>query len=174
MRFRRPRLVERTREGTFVLHVSDDIVELLRNLAEQLDPLLDDPSADPGLRRLFPPAHAEDVLAEAAWQIEQGAQLRDSRRQALAALDRAAGDPMTEDELVAWVQGVNALRLVLAERLGVTGDEGEEEAAYAAAVAAAEGDDPERAEAARASVTTWVVYDHLGALVHAAVTALSD
>ncbi|HYI61987.1 MAG TPA: DUF2017 family protein [Acidimicrobiales bacterium] len=174
MRLRRRRLVERKRKGRFVLNLDDDAVDLIADLAGQLDPLLDDPSADPGLRRLFPPAHTEDVLAEAAWQIEQGGRLRDARRVALAALDQPPGTVLNEDELVAWMQGVNALRLVLAERLQVTSDPEQEQAELEAALAAAESDDDAVAEAGRRALQAWAVYQHLGLMVSDAVDALGD
>lgn len=174
MRLRRRRLVERQRSGTFVLTLDEDTVGLLTELASQLDEQLDDPSADPGLWRLFPPAHPEDLLAEAAWQIEQGDHLRDSRRRALAALSQPAGTTLTEDELVTWMHGVNALRLVLAERLRVSGDQHEEEAAIDAALAAAESDDEAVARAAQNALRAWTIYQALGVMVSDAVDALGD
>lgn len=174
MRFRRRRLVERGRRGTYVLRLDEEAVDLLSGLAGQLDPLLEDPSADQGLRRLFPPAHPDDVLAEAAWQIEQGGRLRDARRAALAVLDRPAGEALSEDELVMWVQGVNALRLVLAERLQVTSDPDQEQAELEAALAAAESEDDTLAEAGRRALQAWAVYQHLGLMVSDAVDALGD
>lgn len=174
MRLRRRRLIQRNRDGTFVLAFDDDVAEILADLGRQLDPLLEDPSADQGLRRLFPPAHPEDVLAEAAWEIEQGARLRDARREALAALDRPAGSTLSEDELVTWMQGVNALRLVLAERLGVGDDPDHEEQAIEAAVLAAESADPAEAAAGQDLLQAWTVYQHLGLVIADAVDALGD
>ena len=163
----------RRRDGTFVVRLDDDQAGLLRALAAQLDPLLDDPSADPTLRRLFPPAHEEDVLAEAAWQIEQGASLRDSRRRSLAALAHPPSEPMDEEAMVTWVQGINALRLVLAERIGVTSDEAEEDLVVALA-ALVDSDEQAEAEAARSVLATWQVYRLLGAMLEGAVDALDD
>lgn len=174
MRLRRRRLVERGRKGTFVLAIDEDTAELLVDLAEQLDEQLDDPSADPGLWRLFPPAHPEDLLAEAAWQIEQGDNLRDVRRKALAALEHPAGSNLTEDELITWMHGVNSLRLVLAERLRVGGDPHEEEAALEAALAAAESDDEILAKAGLNAIRAWTIYQNLGLMVSDAIDALGD
>ena len=167
-------MVTRRRDGTFALDLGDDERELLAALADQLDPLLEDPSADPGLRRLFPPAHPDDLLQEAAWQIEQGGELRDARRAALEVVRTAGTEPLTEDEVVAWLQGINALRLVLAERLEVDGDEDGEDAAVARAFAIA--DDPglpvEERERARRILGMWQVYQLLGVMVAHAVRAL--
>jgi hypothetical protein len=166
--------VSRRRDGTYVLRLDDAITGLLTALVDQLDPLLDDPTADRGLRRLFPPAHTDDVLAEAAWEIEQGGRLRDARRAALEVVRTAGGDPLTEDQLVAWVQGVNALRLVLAERLDVDGDEEVEIDSLERALALAEDPtaDPAERDEARRVVHMWQVYEVLGYLLHDAVEAL--
>ena len=166
--------VARKRDGTFVLRLDADEVELLASLAAQLDPLLDDSAANPVLRRLFPPAHTEDVLAEAAWQIEQGSSLRDSRRAALDTLRHPPGQPMSEDQLVAWMQGVNSLRLVLAERLGVGDDSDQERDLVTALSGLAAGDDEEAADQARQLLGAWQVYGLLGWMVDGAVTALGD
>lgn len=169
------RLVSRKRDGTFHLNLDDDEQALLAALADQLDPLLEDPSADPGLRRLFPPARTDDLLAEAQWEIEQGANLRDARRASLDVVRTAGGGPLTEDEVVAWLQGVNALRLVLAERLEVDGDQRAEEHAFHQALALAEDPtvDPSERDRARRIVHMWQVYELLGVMVAHAVRALS-
>lgn len=169
---RRP--VSRKRDGTFVIRLDDETAALLSSLADQLDPLLDDPSADAGLRRLFPPAHPDDLLAEAAWQIEQGAALRESRRLALAALRQPVGKPIAADELVRWMQGVNSLRLVLAERLGVAADGDAEEAMIDDALERIESDDPDDVEAARRVLGAGQLYRLLAWMVDGAVWALGD
>lgn len=171
-RRRRPEVLRRKGDG-YVLDLPDDTREVLRTLGRQIDPLLDDPSAEPNLRRLFPPAHTDDVLAEAAWQIEQGARLRDSRRSALAALDLPTGVVLTEDEVVAWLQGVNSLRLVLSARLDVTADEDAEVAAIEHAAALAASADEATAAAGQVVLATWAVYQELGWLVDTAAHALS-
>lgn len=167
-------MVSRKRDGTYRLELGEEEQALLAALADQLDPLLDDPSADPGLRRLFPPAHTEDVLAEAQWEIEQGAQLRDARRAALEVVRAPAAGRLSEDELIAWVQGVNSLRLVLAERLDIDGDERAEEAAIERAITLMGDPDAPASErdAARRLINMWQVYELLGAMVAHAVRAL--
>jgi hypothetical protein len=168
------RLVSRKRDGTFTLNLDDDEQALLTALADQLDPLLDDPSADAGLRRLFPPARTDDLLAEAQWEIEQGANLRDARRAALEVVRAPEAGPLSEEAVIAWVQGINALRLVLAERLEVDGDQEAEEATVLRALALA--DDPDlptgERDRARRIVHMWQVYELLGVMVAHAVRAL--
>lgn len=168
------RLVTRAKDGTFRLNLDERERSVLAGLADQLDPLLDDPSADPGLRRLFPPARTDDLLAEAQWEIQQGARLRDARRAALDIVRTAGDDPLTEDELIGWLQGINALRLVLAERLGVGDDERAEDAAVEDALARADdpGLDPDERDRALGIVFMWQVYELLAILVAHTVRAL--
>lgn len=171
------RFVTRKRDGTFRVRLGDELADVVGILADQVDPLLDDPTRDPTLRRLFPPAHPDDVVAEAAWEIERGDELRDARRAALEVV-RSTGDdrPLDEEQLIAWVQGVNALRLVFAERLGVSGDEDAERAAVLHAQAVVEDEDAPRDEREEAYhfLGRWQVYELLGVLVHDAVAALDD
>lgn len=170
------RFVTRKRDGTFRVRVGGDLADVLGILVDQLDPQLDDPSKDPTLRRLFPPAHPDDLVAEAAWEIERGDELRDARRATLDVVRSVGDGPLDEERLVAWVQGVNALRLVLAERLSVSGDEDAEREAILRAQALVEDEDAPRAEREEAYRTLgqWQVYELLGALVHDAVAALDD
>lgn len=169
----RRRPVGRRGDG-FVLRLDDEEAALLAGLADQLEGQLDDPSADASLRRLFPPAHPDDLLAEAAWQIEQGEALTRSRRAALEALRHPVDQPLDEEGLVAWMQGINSLRLVLGERLEVSDDEtGDERDVREAAALLSSGDD-EMVEWARQRVGAWQLYHYLSYLVDSAVRALGD
>lgn len=167
----RRRRIKRT-GGGYVLQLKGHEAEILRELATALDPMLDDPSADTGLHRLFPPAHPDDLMAEAAWQIEQGASLRDSRRAALASLRDPGDGPMGDDELIAWMQGVNAVRLVVGERLGTTGGP-EDDERYQRAMVLSRGEGPE-ADEADALLQLAAVSDLLAGLIDDAVRALGD
>jgi hypothetical protein len=119
--FRRRPLFERRPDGHFVLHLAADERELLAGLADQLGALLDGEPEDPALRRLFPAAYHDDAEREAEWQVLMGDDLRESRRAALETLRAtAARDDLTEDEVTAWMQAVNAIRLVLGTRLDVS------------------------------------------------------
>jgi hypothetical protein len=82
--------------------------------------------------------------------------------------------PLTEDAVIAWVQGINALRLVLAERLEVGGDEHAEDAAITQAFAIADDADidPDERDRARRIVHMWQVYELLGLMVAHAIRAL--
>jgi Domain of unknown function (DUF2017) len=172
-RLMRRRPVGRAGDG-YVLRLGEDEAALLASLADQLEGQLDDPTADSTLRRLFPPARTDDLLAEAAWQIEQGEALRRSRRGALDALRHPVGEPLDEDGLVAWMQGLNSLRLVLGERLEVSEEPDADESDVRAAAALLGSDDPDQAEWARQRLGAWELYHYLSYLVDSAVRALGD
>ena len=53
-----PRQIRRNRDGLVRLDFDEHELLLLRELLDQLQPLLDDPD-DPALRRLFPPAYED-------------------------------------------------------------------------------------------------------------------
>ena len=79
---------------------------------------------DPLARRLFPPAYPDDPEREAAYELLAGEELRSSRRAALEVMrTTATSEVLTESEVTAWLQSVNALRLVLGTRLDVSEDE---------------------------------------------------
>lgn len=118
-RFFAPRRFRRLRSGRIAVLLADQERELLRNLGPQLEALLD--TDDPSLRRLFPTAYHDDPDADAEYRRLMADELVASRRRALETLaahvDATEIDP---DELAAWSQAVNALRLVLGTRLDVS------------------------------------------------------
>jgi hypothetical protein len=114
-------VVRRNRKGEFEVRLPAEERELLRTLAPQLRQLLDDDLSDPGLRRLFPTAYADDPAREEEYKRMVRDDLLDRRRAAvdtlLATIDRTR---LTEEELLAWMGAVNDLRLVLGTRLDVS------------------------------------------------------
>ena len=132
-RFRPP--VRRAKHG-FVLHLDRDEVDLLRRLLAELrgllteDPAGDDEEPDVAVRlatmttRLFPPAHADDPEQEAEYQRLMRDELVTSRIAAIDTVDSMLGSsrPLAESEVIAFMQSVNALRLVLGTMLGVDDD----------------------------------------------------
>ena len=150
------RRIARQRGGGYRLRLTPPERELLAALPGQLAALLD--TGDPSLRRLTPPAYADDAAARAEYSAMVGGDLVEGRRQALATLARTArADALTEEELGAWLTATNDLRLVLGTRLGVT----EETQGMMPA-----DDDPQAPE--------WVAYNYLSWLQEEVVTALSD
>lgn len=128
----------------------------VRNLLTELDALLAaDPHA-PDLRRLHPPAYLEDEEHDAAYQLLAGDELRTARHAAietvLLTLDQ---ERLTEDELWAWLQALNALRLVVGTRLDISEDDHR---------ISVDEDDPDAPLWAIYDFTTWLQYQILKAL----------
>ena len=115
----------------------------LARLVDEFGELMRDRSADdPAVRRLTPSAYPEDREAARAFSDSTRDELLDRRlseaaavRTALAPFDveidalseEAALEPrdlvIAEDDLVAWLRTLTAIRLVIAERLGITTEE---------------------------------------------------
>ncbi len=75
---------------------------------------------DPALRRLRPAARPDDDEAEAADREMIDNVLLRSRLEAIEIVEEGIGGAMLDDEGVsAWMHSLNALRLVLGERLDV-------------------------------------------------------
>jgi hypothetical protein len=110
--------IRRERAGTYRVTLSRDEREVLAALPAQLSGL--DPG-DPSLRRLSPPAHADDPEADAEYRRLVGESLLDGRRAALDGLERTAhAERLTLEELESWLGALESLRLVLGTQLDVT------------------------------------------------------
>jgi hypothetical protein len=151
------RRVKRTRAGDFEVKLPAEERAVLEALAPQLRELLDGDLADPGLRRLFPTAYAEDAERDREYHALVRDDLADRRRAAvdtlLATLDERR---LTEEQLTAWMGAVNDLRLVLGTRLDVS-----EETELI--------DDPDDPESALLAL-----YGYLGFLLEQIVDALAE
>jgi hypothetical protein len=123
-------------DGNVSVGIDDAGRELLQVLSRQLLDLLDQaesgsPSlspvaSDPSLVRLFPPAYPDDPTADADYRSLVGADLVISRRNALTALrDSARKTLLDEATLAAWLDALEALRLVLGTRLGIEDGDGD-------------------------------------------------
>src|SRR5688572_3249143 len=117
------RRIERARGGEIRLRLSAGERDLLRALPGQLRSLLDEEPDHPSLRRLFPPAYADDAADEREYRDLVGDSLRDGHLGALRTLeDTVDRERLAEDELEAWVGALNDLRLVLGTRLDIQED----------------------------------------------------
>lgn len=123
---RRPKyLLERTREG-YVLHLDQEERDLVvRLIGEMRDLVLsDDPQHQPLVRRLFPPAYhlAEHAEQEAEFQKYMHEELVASRLESMGVVESAltSGAPMDDGQVIAFVQSLNAVRLVLGTILDVS------------------------------------------------------
>jgi hypothetical protein len=118
-----PSPIERTPDGDFRLRLSDAERELLTSLPTELTALIEADPADPGLRRLFPPAYEQDEDSEDEFRRLMHEELLAGRREALQLLaDTARSDRLTGEQLDAWLRALTDLRLALGTRLGVTED----------------------------------------------------
>lgn len=92
---------------------------MLAALPAQLREALD--AGEPTLYRLFPPAHADDDAANAEYAQLVGKGLLDGKLRALVELERTAhAETLSEDELGAWLGGLESLRLALGTQLDIT------------------------------------------------------
>jgi Domain of unknown function (DUF2017) len=115
------RQIKRNRSGDVRLSFRKEEVLLVHELLDELEVLLEDPD-DPGLRRLFPQAHADREDEEQYRSLVRD-QLLAGRSKALATMrDSLERETLSPDEADAWLRALNDLRLVLGTRLDVTED----------------------------------------------------
>lgn len=116
------RKVQRARDGSFKLRLTDDERDLVATLTAQLRDLLVSGETD-GTERLFPPGYANDADRETEYQLLTHDELLQSRLAAVDVVEQSLTQTkLTEDELTAWMGAVNSLRLVLGSRLEITED----------------------------------------------------
>jgi hypothetical protein len=124
-----PKIVTRAGDG-FVLHIGADERRLVAGLLGELRGMQTDPDAADAVTRLFPVVHPTDPAAEEEWQRLMRDELITSRS---AAIDTVVGLlqrpgrklPISADEMQAFIQAVNSVRLVLGTVLEVSEDEDE-------------------------------------------------
>ncbi len=125
--------VRRT-DGGYALGFQAEERELLARLLGELRALLlgDDDEHDQLLARLFPPAYPDDEEAEAEYQRLMREELVTARVASIDivvdVLDPAAAPVLTEDQTLAFMQSLNAVRLVLGSMLGIVDDDTAEHA----------------------------------------------
>jgi Domain of unknown function (DUF2017) len=116
-----PRQIERDSAGGVRLRFAEEELFLMRELVDQLEPLLEDPD-DPAVRRLFPPAHTEPENEEQYRSLVRD-QLVADRVKALGTVrDTLGREALNAEEAEAWLRALNDLRLVLGTRLDVSED----------------------------------------------------
>jgi hypothetical protein len=150
--------VKRTRRGDFELRLSPDERTILRGLPDQLRSLIEneDPTSDPAMARLYPPAYEDDPIRNLEFERMAGDDLTSQRLSSISAMEGSIdADLLSEEQLLSWLGVLNDLRLVLGTRLEITEETTEED--FAAG-------DP------RAS--TFALYGYLTWLVDAIVRAL--
>ena len=111
--------ISRRRDGTYRVDLPTEERDVLAALPGQLREALD--AGEPTLYRLFPPAHPDDDRANEEYARLVGPGLVDGKLLALAELERTAhATSLDEDQLGAWLGGLESLRLALGTQLDIT------------------------------------------------------
>ncbi len=150
--------VKRTRRGDFELRLSPDERTILRGLPDQLRYLIEneDPTTDPAMARLYPPAYEDDPIRNLEFERMAGDDLTSQRLSSINAMEGSIdADLLSEEQLLSWLGVLNDLRLVLGTRLEITEETTEEDFASG---------DPR--------APTFALYGYLTWLVDAIVRAL--
>jgi hypothetical protein len=149
---------KRTRRGDFELRLDPKERDILRGLPDQLRSLIEneDPTSDPAMARLYPPAYEDDPIRNLEFERIAGDDLTSQRLSAIGAMEGSIdAERLTEDQLLAWLGVLNDLRLVLGTRLDISEETTEDDFTP---------DDPR--------ATTFALYAYLTWLVDAMVRAL--
>jgi hypothetical protein len=114
--------------GGWRINLDDEERDLLLRLMGELQALITGPEDNELLRRLFPVAYPEDEEKEAEYQRLMREELVASRLAAIESVSRTiepgnAKVLLDEAETIAFMQSINAIRLVLGSMLGITDDE---------------------------------------------------
>ena len=148
-----PRVVPR--DGSYQLTLDDRERELIRQILGDMRALLTLDASDPRVRRLYPAAYADDAEKEKEYRELTHEELRSSRLANVDAVEASIeASDLTEEQLTAWMQAVNSLRLVLGTLLDI--DDDDQELAF-------DPDDPE--------ARTQALYGYLGGLLDEIVDA---
>jgi hypothetical protein len=116
--------VRRAPGGQFQVRLRPNETTLLRQLISQLrDQLLVSTDA-PIVRRLFPPAYADDEERDAGYQVLTRDTLLEGKLATLSTVEAGLGAGgaetdalLDQSELADWMQALNSMRLVLGTRL---------------------------------------------------------
>ena len=152
-RRQRPAAFQRVGDRTLI-QLEEEERLILVDLAGQFRSVVAD-DHDPGLRRLYPTAYPDNP----DWDADYTGLVHDDlvrlRLEAADTVDATAGSPsLADDELAAWMQVLNSLRLLLGTRLDIS-----EEDQF----------DPEADDAPARALLAW-----LGFLLEEAVVAAGE
>jgi uncharacterized protein DUF2017 len=124
--FGRPRRRVLLRQGQYVLTLDDRERELIRQILGDLRALLTLDADDPRVRRLYPAAYADDAEKEDEYRRLTHEELRSSRLANVDAVEASIeAEMLSAEQLTAWMQAINSLRLVLGTLLDITDDDQE-------------------------------------------------
>ena len=118
------RWIERNRGGEVVVDIDANIREALRTLLDELRELLI-AGDHPGLKRLYPTAYPQHDDLEEGYRSLVHDSLLAQRLDSIEAMENSLeAKTLTDEQLEAWMHGVNSVRLVLGTILDVgEGDE---------------------------------------------------
>jgi hypothetical protein len=112
--------VRRRGEGRYQLRLRPNERELMAGLVQQLREQLLASTDDPSVKRLFPPAYADDPERDAGYQVLTRDELLEKRLAALDVVEHTLdGGDLDRSGMEAWMGTLNSLRLVLGTRLDV-------------------------------------------------------
>lgn len=150
---RRRRIV--LRGGRYELQLDRRERELIRQLLGELRGLLALDAADPRVRRMYPSAYADDAEKEDEYRQLTHDELKQGRLANIDLVEASVdAEALSAEQMNAWMQAVNSLRLILGTMLDITDDE--QELSF----------DPEDPEA-----RTQALYGYLGGLLDEIVDA---
>lgn len=122
------RRIKRARRGRYQIELPAEERAVLRQLVSELGMMLTGEEmlgADPGLRRLFPPAYTDEPEAEAEYRDLMHEDLVERRRAALKTVtDTLEAAEVDADQLSGWLSAINDLRLVIGTKLDVQEGDG--------------------------------------------------
>jgi hypothetical protein len=148
--------IDRPAAGRYRISLPSNEQLLISELVDQLYDQLSGSTDEPHLRRLFPPAYANDAERDAGYQVLTRDELLDRKMAAIAIVRRTLrGGDLDAEELSAWMTTLNAMRLVLGTLHDIDEDPPE-----------LDPDDP--------LAFSYAVYEYLGILLERIVEALSD
>ena len=112
--------------GGWQITLDDEERNLLIRLMSELQALLTGPDDNELIRRLFPVAYPDDDEKEEEYQRLMREELVTSRLAAIESVTSTldpSHDLLDEGQTIAFMQSINAIRLVLGTMLGITDDE---------------------------------------------------
>ena len=114
------RRIKRDRKGGYRLELPREERELLASLPRQLREVLKAEEPDPALRRLFPPAYADDPEADDEYRLLMREELMEGKLAALRVVEETAyAEHLTDEDLEALLGAIESLRLYLGTQLDV-------------------------------------------------------
>jgi hypothetical protein len=122
---RQRRRIDR-RQNRFIVRMDAQERDLIRQLLSELRELLALSPDDPRVRRLYPSAYADDAELENEYRSLTREELQSGRLASIDAVEASVDAELLDlDQLTAWMQAVNSLRLVLGTMLDITDDDQE-------------------------------------------------